>query len=210
MRSSLAIAALCVVCVACGSKVASSPPSTLAVTDDPLRPGDQIRVAFSEERDLGGDFPIDDTHRAALPLIGRTGVEGIGGAALRDSLTAAYEAQVRNQSVQVTLLRRVRVLGEVQRPGLYHVDPTMTLVDAIALAGGPTNQGRLDDVDIIREGRVVAKDVGTTDLVGSYVRSGDQIMVPKTSWFSRNAAWIVGGTVSTAAIVITTIINSGD
>lgn len=205
----ITLAACCIVGWACGSQRMPSGPSTLAITDEPLRPGDALRITFSAERELSGEFPIDENQRSALPLIGEVGVEGMGGGVLRDSLVRAYGRHVRNQTVQVTLLRRVRVLGEVQRPGIYHVDPTMALVDAIALAGGPTAQGRLDDIDIIRDGRVVAANVGTNDLVGSYVRSGDQIMVPKTSWLSRNAAWVIGGTVSTAAIIVTAIV-SGD
>lgn len=200
----------CLVNAACGSRSAPMPASALIGVDEPLQPGDQIRVAFSEERAISGDFPVDDRSEASLPMIGRFHVGGLTGAVLRDSLTRTFERQVRNQTVQVTVLRRVRVLGEVRQPGLYHIDPTMSLVDAIALAGGPTDQGRLDDIDIIRDGMVVAEDVGTTDLVGSFVRSGDQIMVPKTSWLSRNAAWVIGGTVSTAAIVLTAIITSGD
>lgn len=201
---------LCVAGVACGSNPSPSSPSALAESDEPLRPGDRLRVSFSEERTLDGEFPVDEAYRAALPLLGQTSVRDLGGTALRDSLMRAYEGQVRNQSVQVVLLRRVRVLGEVQTPGLYHVDPTMTLLDAIALAGGQTNLGRLDDVDIIRDGRLVAENIDTNDLVGSFVRSGDQIMVPQRSWLSRNAPWVVGGTASAAAILVTILLNSGD
>lgn len=206
----LVVPALVLSGAACGSNPSPAPPSTLVVTDEPLLPGDRIGVTFSAERELSGEFPVDETFDAALPLLGRTNVEGVGGAALRDSLIRAYEVQVRNQTVQVTLLRRVRVLGEVRQPGLYHVDPTMALIDAIALAGGATDQGRLDDVDIMRDGRVAADDVATANLVGSYVQSGDQIIVPKTSWLSRNAAWVIGGSVSTAAIIVTALINAGD
>lgn len=210
MRSLSLLALLPLALMACGARSAATPSSTLAAVDEPLMPGDQIRVAFSEERQLSGDFPIDESHHAALPMLGRTDVEGITGSELRQRLARAFEEQVRNQTVQVTLLRRVRVLGEVRDPGLYHIDPTMTLLDAIALAGGTTSQGRLDDVDIIRDGHVAAEDVQARSLVGSHLRSGDQIIVPKTSWLSRNAAWLVGGTVSAAAIITTAIINSGN
>jgi protein involved in polysaccharide export with SLBB domain len=186
----------------------ASSPSALAASDEPLRPGDRLRVSFSEERTLDGEFSVDESYRAALPLLGQTSVRDLAGTALRDSLMRAYEGQVRNQSVQVVLLRRVRVLGEVETPGLYHVDPTMTLLDAIALAGGPTPLGRLDDVDNIRDGRMVAQNIDTNDLVGSFVRSGDQIMVPQRSWLSRNAPWVVGGTVSATAILVTILLNS--
>lgn len=216
MRSAAACVLLSLLVSACASGGGDPPPADpgappsadLAATDEPLQPGDQVRVTFSQERELSGEFPVDETFDVALPLIGRTNVRGVPGPTLRDSLSRALEGQIRNQTVQVTLLRRVRVLGDVQRPGLYLIDNSMTLVDAIALAGGTTQQGKLDGVDIVRDGVIVAEDLPSTALVGSYVRSGDQIMVPKTSWLSRNAAWVIGGTVTTAAIVITSILTS--
>jgi polysaccharide export outer membrane protein len=162
------------------------------------------------ERDLNGESSVDETYRVSLPIIGSTSVEGLSGLQLRESIVESYAAQLRNQSVQVTLLRRVRVLGAVQQPGLYHVDPTMSLIDAIALAGGTTPTGKLDGVDVIRNGQVIASDIGESDLVGSYLRSGDQIMVPERSWFSRNAGWVVGTAVSASAIIYAAIINSGN
>jgi len=195
----------------CASGGGSSDISTsLAATDEPLAPGDLIRVQFSVERDLDGDFPVDETYRSNLPLLGSTEVGGLTGAELRESLTAAYGAQLRNQTVQITLLRRVRVLGAVQEPGLYHTDPTMALIDAVALAGGPTPNGKLDGIEIIRGGQVVASGIKSTELVGAYLRSGDQIMVPERSWFSRNAGWVVGTAVSATAIIYAAIINSSN
>jgi len=184
--------------------------TSMAATDDPLAPGDMIRIQFSIERDMDGDFPVDETYRAALPLLGSTDVSGLTGTQLRDSLNAAYAAQLRNQAVQVTLLRRIRVLGAVEEPGLYHVDPTMALIDAVALAGGATPNGKLDGIEIIRDGRVVANGIKDTELVGAYLRSGDQIMVPERSWFSRNAGWVVGSVVSASAIIYAAIINSSN
>lgn len=126
---------------ASGGGTAAGGASTLVATDEPLAPGDIIGVSFSVERNLDGQFPVDETYGVGLPLLGWTDVEGLSGSTLRDSLLVAYVAQVRNQTVQITLLRRVRYLGAVQAPGLYHVDPTMSLIDAIALAGGPTPTG---------------------------------------------------------------------
>lgn len=203
-----ALITLPIVMGACSSPSAQpAGPTVLDATDEPLQPGDVVRVTFSEERQLNGDFPVDETYSAALPLLGRVDVRDQGGSALRDSLVQAYEGQVRNQSVQVVVLRRVRVLGEVREPGLYHLDPTMSTIDAIALAGGASSQGQLDGVEILRDGRVVASGLNEEDLLGSYVRSGDQIMVPRTSWLSRNAAWVVGGTVTSAAIIIAALLN---
>lgn len=203
----LPLTVLALGCISCGGGPAVGSPS-LTPTDEPLSPGDMIRVSFSVERTLNGEFPVDETYRVGLPLLGWTDVDGLSGSQLRDSLLVAYGAQIRNQTVQIIPLRRIRVLGAVQQPGLYHVDPTMSLIDAIAIAGGPTPTGTLDGIEIIRGGAVVASGIAETDLVGSYVRSGDQIMVPERSWFARNAGWVIGSAVSATAIIYAAIINS--
>lgn len=205
----MVLAVLSLGCTSGGGSTGTGSPS-LVSSDEPLAPGDMIRVNFSVERDLNGEFPVDESYRVGLPLLGWTDVRGLPGSDLRDSLIGAYGEQLRNQTVQVTPLRRVRVLGAVEEPGLYHVDPTMSLIDAIALAGGPTSDGKLNGVQIIRDGTVVASDIRDTELVGTYVRSGDQIMIPQRTWFSRNAGWIIGAAISSTAIVYAAIINSSD
>ena len=108
----------------------------------------------------------------------------------------------RNQAVQLAYLRRVRVLGEVRSPGLYHIDPTMTFDDAIALAGGTNSEGNLKSVTLVRDGEEVAKGLDVTRSVSTAVHSGDQIYVPKTSWLSRNGAVIIGATIAGIATIV--------
>ncbi len=156
----------------------------------PLEPGDMIQLAIATEPDLSGDFMVDESGHAALPMIGARNVTGIPPSQLKQELQAAYAEQLRNRVVQIILLRRVRVLGAVNNPGLYHVDPPMTLADAIALAGGPTQQGKLDDIRIVRDGREIEASIDGATL--HQVRSGDHIVVEQGSWMTRNAAYLVG------------------
>ncbi len=95
---------------------------------------------------------------------------------------------LNHTSVDVAVLRRVQVVGAVQKPGLYHVDPTMTIADAIALAGGVSPDGRTDRVEIIREGQRLRAGTGRMLISQSAVQSGDQLFVPERSWVSRNMA----------------------
>lgn len=52
------------------------------------------------------------------------------------------------------LSREVVVVGEVTRPGLYKLPRGAKLMDALAVAGGPTRRAALEAVCIFREGRV--------------------------------------------------------
>jgi len=168
----------------------------------PLEPGDAIRLAFWREPELSGEYPVDETGAVVLPFLGHRNVTGIPPATLKRQLLEEYGGQLQNQQVQLTLLRRVRVLGAVNEPGLYFVDPTMTLGDAIALAEGVASDGKLDDIKIFRDGEEIRSNLDSTVRVTDEVRSGDQILVPQRSWFNRNGAVIIASMVTAVAFVL--------
>jgi polysaccharide export outer membrane protein len=168
----------------------------------PLLPGDGLQISFSMEPELNGLFFVDESGQVLLPILGSRSVGHLSAAELKEELIQEYDQQLRNQTVQINWLRRVRVFGAVNAPGLYHVDGTMSLADAIALAGGATPIGKLDGIQIIRAGQVVQDDLPATTLVEQQVRSGDQIMVPERSWASRYAGVIIGATLSALTLIL--------
>ncbi len=190
-------------CATSGRSSAEQPAlSSVPAEDLPLMPGDAIRVSFSREPELNGEFEIDETGTVSLPLLGARIVVDRPAVAVKAELADEYAGRTRNQSVQVVYLRRIRVLGEVRSPGLYRVDPTMTFDDAIALAGGASSQGNLKNVSLVRDGEEMAKGLDVTRSVAATVYSGDQIYVPKTSWLSRNGAIIIGATIAALGTII--------
>jgi polysaccharide export outer membrane protein len=168
-----------------------------------LLPGDVIRVQIWREEDLSGEFPVDEGGRVILPLVGEKSVAGIPMGRLRDQLVEDYRVHLRNPSITITPLRRVNVLGEVQKPGMYTLDPTLSLAGAVALAGGANSIGDINRIQIIRNGQTVYKraSAGQT-LEGVELRSGDQILVQRRSWFDRNSTFIVSTLLSATSIVI--------
>jgi protein involved in polysaccharide export with SLBB domain len=97
----------------------------------------------------------------------------------------------------------VNVLGEVQKPGLYPVDPTVSLAGAVAMAGGTTALGDLHHIRVLREGQVLAAKVAyTRSLQDMDIRSGDQIFVERRGWFDRNSTFVVSALLSLTSIVI--------
>jgi protein involved in polysaccharide export with SLBB domain len=200
--------ALCLAASAASTRAAAQ--DTAAVAPPPgasvqttLRPGDLIRIQVYREETLDGEFLVDEQGYVVLPLIGEFQVTGVPVRELRQRLIAAYQQHLRNPSIIVTPLRRVSVLGDVQRPGLYTVDPTVTLVGAVAMAGGATAAGDLRRIRILRDGEVLRQRVepGATLNVAD-VRSGDQIYVDRRSWFERNSTFVVSTTLSLTSIVI--------
>jgi polysaccharide export outer membrane protein len=170
-----------------------------------LRPGDLLRVAIWREGDLSGDFQVDEQGRVTLPLLGVRTVTNVPMAALRDSLMREYLKQLRNPSITITPLRRVNILGEVQHPGLYPVDPTVSLAGAVALAGGAGPEGDLTRISVLREGSPPMQRLSVgASLDQLDVRSGDQIVVGRRSWGARNSGTLVASALSFITAVTTT------
>lgn len=167
-----------------------------------LLPGDMIRTAIWREPDLSGEFQVDEDGSVVLPLLGKTTVSGVPEDKLREQLQDSYGKFLVNVAVNVTLLRRVNVLGEVRVPGQYTVDATNSVADLIARAQGLTADGNSEDIVLVRGGqRLRAGLAGTQSLVEAGIRSGDQIMVGKRGWMSRNFSSLAS-LLSVAASVI--------
>jgi polysaccharide export outer membrane protein len=80
---------------------------------------------------------------------------------------------------------RVRVVGEVRRPGEIQLPPDGTLSSAIASAGGPTRDGALQRVEYIRlneAGEVERQQIDLANLTDDIqVQDGDVLFVPQTN-----------------------------
>jgi protein involved in polysaccharide export with SLBB domain len=172
-----------------------------------LAPGDLLRIEIWREPDLSGEFLVDIDGVVTLPLLGRQTVTAVPVAQLHDRLMEQYATHLRNPSITITPRRRVNIFGEVRQPGLYPLDPTVTLAGAIALAGGATESGNLSRIRILREGQEIRSRVGTAEtLAAADVRSGDQIIVDRRGWLDRNSPMLLGSAINVLTTIVTTLI----
>lgn len=110
-----------------------------------LGAGDRVRVTVFGEPEMTGEFSVDGSGRLAMPLIGYVGASGQTAAQLerrlRDKLHPDY---LRNPSVTVAVVayRPFYIVGEVNKPGSYPYVSRMTVLNAVALAGGFTRRAR--------------------------------------------------------------------
>jgi len=83
---------------------------------------------------------------------------------------------------------RVRVIGEVKKPGELEVPPNSSLSSAVAIAGGPTDKAELGEVLFVRlheDGTVEEEFVDLSNMTDTYqVEEGDVILVPKTNTYN--------------------------
>jgi protein involved in polysaccharide export with SLBB domain len=159
----------------------------------PISVGDQLRIETWREELYSGVFTVDAAGRVTLPQVGVWTVTGLTADALRDRLTAAWGETLRDPLVQVTVLRRIRVLGEVLTPGVFYLDETLSVADALAMAGGRSALAREGEVRFRRGGEETLLDVRSDARLGDLgVQTGDELFVPREGWWSRNVIPVVG------------------
>ncbi len=160
-----------------------------------LAPGDLVRVVVWGREEYSGQFQVDEEGQLHYPIIGTIQTQGLTVRELRDTLRTGLERLFTNPFVTVTPLFRVAVLGHVRTPGLYTVDPTLSVLDVVALAGGPASAANMDKLTVYRGGAATVMSQEDAVMHGQTlqnmgVRSGDEIVVPR-KWFAREDWYIV-------------------
>jgi len=187
---------------------AQSPEGQAQSSSQTLKPGDIVRLRIWREPDMSGEFPVDEAGMVVFPRVGEYRVLDDTPESLSARLIADYRQYLVNPSIEVTILRRVRIVGAVNNPGLFPVDPTVTVGDALALAGGPTPNGDTNKVRIIRNGTQIAVDLRSdTRLADSTIQSGDQLFVPERSWISRNSNVVATSIAASVSLIIALFIR---
>jgi polysaccharide export outer membrane protein len=168
-----------------------------------LQAGDVVKVEVWREEDLSGEFIIDERGMLTVPMIGELQAAGVPFDSLRERMMSAYRVMLRNPAITITPLRRIFVFGEVNKPGLYNVDPTFTIAGVIAMAEGVTPQGTLQHLRIVREGTELLQGVAANvDLESQNIQSGDQLIIGQRGWFARNSTFVVSVLLSATSIAI--------
>lgn len=160
--------------------------------------GDVLRVDVEGRADVSGDFSVDKSGNITLPSVGRIAAAGrttseIGtDIARRMSLVSSRIFQVTVTIAQVAS-RRNYVLGAVLLPGMYVFREQPTVWEAIAEAGGPTDDADLRLVEILSDAQpqptIVDVTAGTAGDLSKLprLRPGDTVRVP------RKGATTIGG-----------------
>ncbi|UYN96615.1 MAG: polysaccharide export protein [Enhydrobacter sp.] len=160
------------------SNLAPTPVSAAAPPDYQLGPNDRTRIIVYGQPNLTGEYVLDGNGVLAFPLIGNVPANGMTPTQLQGAIADKLDPDyLRNPSVAVEVATRrpFYVVGEVQRPGSYPYVTDMSVLNAIATAGGQTYRANMSNFYIKRvvEGRTVR--VAATQ--ESRVRPGDTIQV---------------------------------
>ncbi len=124
------------------------PGPVLAAGTEPSLPpaytlgsGDQLRIIVFGEENLSGEFFIDGAGMVSLPLVGEVPAAGKTVAAFRAELESRLSDGYLNDprvSAEVLNYRPFYILGEVEESGEYPYTDGLTVMNAVARAGGFT------------------------------------------------------------------------
>jgi protein involved in polysaccharide export with SLBB domain len=177
-----------------------------------LTPGDSVRITVWRRPELSGDFVVGPDGSVTHPLYRTVRVSGVP--------QSTAEANVRtfllrfDQDPQFVLepLVRVAVTGEVTRPQLFAANPQMSILEAIARAGGPTVNAARSRVRVLHYNPRGEQTTFVIDLNSSEegvgrapIHSGDQIIVDRKKNFLRDIllpTFTVIGSVASIGLLI--------
>ena len=150
--------------------------------------GDTLRVAVWKEPELTLDVTVRPDGMITMPLLGDVEAAGRSPGQLAGRLTEELDRLVEHPRVTVSITQansaRIYVVGQMLRPGEFPLTGHMTVLKALALAGGFKEFARPDSIVIVREDQTVipfnykrvaeGKDVSQNILLAA----GDTIVVP--------------------------------
>lgn len=153
------------------------PDSTTSVTIGDLRigPMDLVQMEVFGVGDLDGTYQVDFDGEINVPLIGNVSAVGYTPGELAAVLEERYGEQfLQDPEVNVSIVesvgRRITLDGAVSNPGLYDIRGSVSLLQAVALGGGPSSNANPRKVVVFRqiEGQ---RHAAAFDLVS--IRKGD-------------------------------------
>lgn len=159
--------------------------------DYKLHAGDSITVSVWKELDLQRKVMIRPDGRFSFPLAGEVQAAGRTPDEVRVDLENQFKKYIPEAVVTVIVEdfagNRAYVIGQVTKPGMFVMNPGLTVLQALSLAGGATPFAKLDNISVIRgtgpeqkmlpfdynrvvEGKALAQNVT--------LQSGDVVVVP--------------------------------
>ena len=145
-----------------------------------LGSGDELRINVFGEETLSGDFQVGAKGVVAMPLIGGVAALGLTVNQLEQAIVNKLKPDYLNNpqvSVEVLNYRPFYILGEVNNPGGYPFVSGMTVLEAVALAGGFTYRAKTSKVYIRRASNQAEELISITDVVlpGDIIRVREKI-----------------------------------
>lgn len=194
--SHLVMAMAAAICVTAPRPATATEPDKKPAAQSPPPPGeyrisagDKLRIEVYKDQQLSQSVQVRPDGKVTLPLIGdieatnRTPIE------LRDAISGALKEYVTNPTVTVIVVEAVAatayVMGEVNHPGAINLQAPVTVIQALALAGGLKDFANARNIRILRKQRLGVQLINfdykqASQSLGApiYLEPGDTVVVP--------------------------------
>jgi polysaccharide export outer membrane protein len=134
---------------------AAAPPAPMhADASYVIGPDDVLQVTVWKEQTLSGSFPVRPDGMISMVLLGDVKAAGLTASQLAATLTSEYKKYVQDPLVTVLVQgfgsQRIFIVGEVGHVGPIQITPGMTVLQAIASAGGLSPYAKKTRIYILR------------------------------------------------------------
>jgi polysaccharide export outer membrane protein len=194
---SVAVVAIAAICASMPTRASAGadpdkkPVAQSAPAPDEFRmsPGDKLRIEVYKDAQLSQSVQVRPDGKITLPLIGDIVATGRTPIELRDTIRDAFKEYITNPTVTVIVVEAVvataYVMGEVNHPGAVNLQGPLTVMQALALAGGLKDFADTRNIRILRKGPAGAqmitfdyKEALKSVRAPVYLRPGDTVVVP--------------------------------
>src|SRR5882672_3766005 len=166
--SSLAVVAAAAICTVIPRPAAAGPrPPVPSATDKKpvavapsvpeeyrMSPGDKLRIVVYKDQQLSQSVQVRPDGKVTLPLIGDIEANGRTPIELRDAIGASLKEYITNPTVAVIVVEATTatayVMGEVNHPGAVSLQAPLTVLQALAIAGGLKDFANAKNIRILR------------------------------------------------------------
>jgi polysaccharide export outer membrane protein len=117
-----------------------------------LGSGDKLKITVFGEKELSGNFELDGTGNISMPLIGKIPAKKSSVPQLEVRIVEKLRKYLKSPqvTVEVTNYRPFYILGEIKKPGNYPYVSGISILNAVAMAGGFTYRADKKDITVKR------------------------------------------------------------
>lgn len=119
-----------------------------------IQPGDVLQISVWREEYLERDVAVQPDGKISFPLVGVMDAAGSTVEDVQNRVGERLSQFIPDPVVTVSISEirgnRIYILGQVQNPGQFIMNPMIDVMQALALAGGTTPFAELNDIKILR------------------------------------------------------------
>src|SRR5215471_10190431 len=174
------------------SNSATTSRDTTVADDYVIGSDDVLAINVWKEPDLSRTVPVRPDGKITLPLVGDITASGSTPKQLQSNLEQDLAKYISKPAVTVIVQEpkshKFNIVGQVQKPGSYLLTTPMTVLDAIALAGGFRDWAKVKSIYVLRAGANGARTKlafnykkvikGQSNEQNIQLQTGDTIVIP--------------------------------